>query len=84
MVFIFEQPGSYAFTMTGAPAPLTGVWIGRANTVIGHWHGTPDSTTPHTPPMLITKAVLYPVGWRTPADGARLRPGAICTSRGKL
>jgi uncharacterized membrane protein (UPF0127 family) len=84
MVFIFQKPGSYAFTMTGTPAPLIGVWIGVANTVIGHWHGTPDSTTPHTAPMPITKAVLYPVGWRTPSAGARLRLGARCRSSGKL
>jgi len=84
MVFTFQKPGSHPFTMTGVPAPLTGVWIGRMGTVIGHWHGTPNSKTLHTPPMPITKAVLYPVGWRIPADGARLRLGARCKSSGTL
>jgi uncharacterized membrane protein (UPF0127 family) len=84
MVFTYQKPGSYAFTTTGVPGSLTGVWIGRANTVIGHWHGASNSSTPHTPPMPITKAVLYPAGWRTPANGARLRLGARCTSSGKL
>jgi uncharacterized membrane protein (UPF0127 family) len=84
MVFLFKTPGTYGFTMTGTPAPLTGVWIGRGNRVMGHWHGVPGSSTLHTPRRPITGAVLYPVDWRTPADGARLRLGARCTSRGKL
>lgn len=83
MVFVFQKPGPYAFTMTGASAPLTGVWISRASTVLGHWHGTPNSSASHTPPVPISTVVLYPVGWRTPADGA-LRLGARCASPGEL
>jgi uncharacterized membrane protein (UPF0127 family) len=84
MVFTFQAPGSHAFTLTGVPAPITGVWIGRANTVIGHWHGTANSSTSHTAPRPITAAVLYPAGWRIPADGARLRVASSCRSSGQL
>jgi uncharacterized membrane protein (UPF0127 family) len=84
MVFTFQAPGSYAFTTTGVPVPLTGVWVGAANRVIGHWHGPANNSTPHTPPKPIAKAVLYPPGWRVPADGAHLRLGARCRSSGQL
>ena len=84
MVFLFQKPGTYAFTMTGGPAPLTGVWIGHGNKVIGHWHGVPDSSTQHRPPRPITEAILYPAGWPTPANGTPLRLGARCPARGQL
>jgi len=87
MVFIFQRPGSgpsYGFTMTAVPSPLTGVWIGRAHTVIGHWHAVSESSTVHTPPMPITAALLDPTSFRTPATGARLQLGAGCKSNGQL
>jgi uncharacterized membrane protein (UPF0127 family) len=82
MVFVFQKAGSYAFSMAGAPAPLNGVWIGSAKTVIGRWHGTPNSATQHVPPAPVTAVVEYPLGWRAPAEGARLRVGRSCSSRG--
>jgi uncharacterized membrane protein (UPF0127 family) len=84
LVDTFPKPVSDAFTMTSEPAPLTVEWIGRAHTVIGHWHGTPYSSTSHIPPMPITAVVSYPVGWRAPTDGARLRLGAPCKSSRQL
>jgi uncharacterized membrane protein (UPF0127 family) len=84
LVDTFRKPVSEAFAMTSEPAPLTIEWIGRAHTVIGHWHGTPYSSASHTPPMPITAVVSYPAGWRTPAHGARLRLGAPCKSSGRL
>jgi uncharacterized membrane protein (UPF0127 family) len=54
MVFIYQQAGYYAFSMTGAPVPLNGVWVGSAKTVIGRWHGAPNSATQHIPPAPVT------------------------------
>jgi len=84
MVFSFQQAGSYQFSMRNVPAAANGVWIGRARTVIGHWHGAPSSTATHSPPAPITAVVLYPVGWPVPADGARLRIGSYCSSNAGL
>lgn len=84
MVFTFPKAGSHGFTMLAVTAPLNGVWIGRAHTVIGRWHGTPRSTATHKPPGPVTAAVLYPVGWRVPQDGAHLQVGTRCSSRAGL
>jgi len=84
MVFSYQQAGSYTFWMRGVPASVNGVWIGSAKTVIGHWHGAPNSTAKHSPPAPVTAAVLYPAGWPVPADGARLRVGGHCNSNAAL
>lgn len=84
MLFVFPQAASVAFWMENTPAPLTGAWVGAANTVIGHWHGVPNTNTQHLPPAPVIAVVEYPVGWRVPADSARLTMGGSCSSRGPL
>jgi len=84
MLFLFRSAGPYAFWMENTPAPLNGAWIGAGRTVIGRWHGIPNTTTSHAPPMPVTAVVEYPARWRVPADGARLAVGARCSSTGGL
>lgn len=84
MLFLFSQPESYAFWMEDTPAPLNGAWVGTANTVIGHWHGVPETDTHHVPPAPVVAVVEYPVGWRVPEDGAHLTVGEACSRRGPL
>jgi len=84
MLFTFRQAGSHAFSMLGVLTAMNGVWIGRGSTVIGRWHGMPDSDTIHKPPAPVTDVALYPAGQRLPADGARLRVESSCSSNAAL
>ena len=84
MLFVFAQAASDAFWMENTPAPLTGAWVGVADTVIGRWHGVPDTDTHHVPPAPVVAVVEYPVGWRVPTDGAYLTMGVPCSRRGPL
>lgn len=84
MVFTFGPAGPHNLGMFDVPAPLNAVWIGPAQTVIGGFHGTPHSKKTYKSPSPVTGAVFYPVGWRVPAVGARLRVGASCSSTAGL
>ncbi|MBO0729613.1 MAG: DUF192 domain-containing protein [Acidimicrobiaceae bacterium] len=85
MMFTFRKASSsYRFAMVGVPAPVNAVWIGSGRTVIGRWHGTPNSSAMHAPPAPITAVVVYPRGWRVPPNGARLRVGGRCKSSAGL
>ena len=84
MLFTFRPAGPYAFWMMNTPAPLTGVWVGTGLTVIGRWHGIPNTDTQHVPPAPLAAVVEYPAGWRVPPNGARLAVGARCSSAGPL
>jgi len=80
MLFTFKQAGSHLFSMLGVFTAMNGVWIGRGRTVIGRWHGAPDSDAIHKPPAPVTDVALYPAGQRLPANGARLQLGTSCSS----
>ena len=84
MLFTFSQAGSYAFWMEDTPSPLTGVWIGPAQTVIGRWYGVSNTTVTHVPPAPVVAVIEYPPGWPVPSDGALLQVGRRCRSRGAL
>lgn len=84
MVFTYPRAGKYDFTMEDVPAAVNAVWIGRSHKVIGHWHGTANSTKVFKPPAAVLGAVLYPATWRVPANGTRLHVGAGCKSKAGL
>jgi len=84
MLFAFKRPGSYPFLMLGVFTAMNGIWIGAGDTVIGRWHGVPDSDTIHKPPAPVKDVTLYPAGMRLPADGARLQVGTGCSTNAAL
>jgi uncharacterized membrane protein (UPF0127 family) len=81
MVFAYSPPDTPSFWMKDTPAPLTGVWVGRSDRVIGYWHGTPESTTLHPAPAPVAAVIEYPATALVPPRGARFAIGARCTTR---
>lgn len=80
MVFPYSPPATPSFWMENTPSPLTGVWVGASNRVIGYWHGRPETTTLHSPPAPIRAVIEYPAKAKPPKRGARFAIGPRCVS----
>jgi uncharacterized membrane protein (UPF0127 family) len=80
MVFAYSPPDTPSFWMKDTPAPLTGVWVGSSNRVIGYWYGRPESTDLHPAPAPVSAVIEYPAGAKVPARGARFAIGVRCVT----
>lgn len=80
MVFAYSPPDTPSFWMDNTPSPLTGVWIGPRNRIVGYWHGQPQSQDLHPSPGPVSAVIEYRYGEAVPAAGAPFAIGPRCVT----